>query len=139
MFDKIAYRYDILNHILSFGVDKYWRRKAIKLTNISNNSLVLDLACGSGDFSKVILKYEPKFIVGIDVSKVMLGKFKRKLNSLSTIQAIAEAIPLKSNSFTNIIIAFGVRNFYNINKALKNCYDILQFNGKLTILEFQLP
>ncbi|MBN2572188.1 MAG: ubiquinone/menaquinone biosynthesis methyltransferase [Ignavibacteriales bacterium] len=141
IFDRIAKRYDLLNHILSIGIDKYWRRKAVKLSNISNKSIVLDLACGSGDFTKAIMKYQPKKIICADISEFMLRKLKKKkgLKSIDAIQTKAEAIPFRVNYFTNIFIAFGVRNFYNINEGLKNCYDILQFKGNLTILEFQLP
>ncbi len=141
IFDSIAYRYDFLNHLLSFGVDKYWRRKALKLSRLNEDSIVLDVACGTGDFAIQARKYNVKQIFGADFSRNMLKLFKQKSEWINgnTVQMAAEYIPLKNNSITNITVAFGVRNFYDIQKGFKSFYNVLSEKGKATILEFRMP
>lgn len=141
IFDSIAYRYDFLNHLLSFGMDKYWRRKALKLSGLNESSLVLDIACGTGDFAIQAKKYNVKKIIGADFSHNMLKIFNHKSEWIkgSTVQMTAEYIPLKNNSVTNITVAFGVRNFYDIEKGFKSFHQVLTQNGKATILEFRMP
>jgi len=127
IFDSIAFRYDLLNHLLSFGMDFYWRKKALKLTTINDNSKLLDIACGTGDFAIA--------------AKNMLELFYKKANWISgrTLQMVAEKIPLKSESVSNITVAFGVRNFYNIEEGFQSFYRILTPEGQVTILEFRMP
>ena len=141
IFDSIAYRYDFLNHLLSFGIDKYWRRKALKLSGLNNESIVLDVACGTGDFAIEAEKHNVKKIYGADFSHNMLKLFKQKSDWINgnTVQMAAEFIPLKNNSVTNITVAFGVRNFYDIEKGFKSFYEVLSEKGKATILEFRMP
>ena len=141
IFDSIAFRYDLLNHLLSFGIDFYWRKKALKLTSLNNNSKLLDIACGTGDFAIVARKMGVKNIFGADLSKNMLGLFLKKSNWISgrTVQMVAEKIPLKNESVTNITVAFGVRNFYNIQEGFKSFHRILASEGQVTILEFRMP
>ncbi len=141
IFDSIAYRYDLLNHLLSFGVDKYWRRKALKLSRLSAESIVLDVACGTGDFAIEAKKHNVKKIYGADYSHNMLKLFKTKSDWINgnTFQMAAEFIPLKNNSVTNITVAFGVRNFYDIEKGFKSFHKVLTEKGKATILEFRMP
>jgi demethylmenaquinone methyltransferase / 2-methoxy-6-polyprenyl-1,4-benzoquinol methylase len=141
IFDSIAYRYDFLNHLLSFGIDKYWRRKALKLSKLNGESIVLDVACGTGDFAIQAQKYKVKKIIGADFSHNMLKIFSQKSSWIkgNSVQMAAEFIPLKNNSVTNITVAFGVRNFYDIQKGFNSFYDVLSENGKTTILEFRMP
>jgi demethylmenaquinone methyltransferase/2-methoxy-6-polyprenyl-1,4-benzoquinol methylase len=141
IFDSIAFRYDFLNHVLSFGMDFYWRKKALKLTTINDNSKLLDIACGTGDFAIAARKMGAKNIFGADLSKNMLELFSRKASWISgrTLQMVAEKIPLKDESVTNITVAFGVRNFYNIEEGFKSFYRILTPEGQVTILEFRMP
>ncbi|MCX7798676.1 MAG: bifunctional demethylmenaquinone methyltransferase/2-methoxy-6-polyprenyl-1,4-benzoquinol methylase UbiE [Melioribacter sp.] len=141
LFDSISYRYDFLNHLLSFGVDFYWRKKAIELSKLNSNSILLDVACGTGDFSIVAKEIGVNKIFGLDLSFKMLKIFSKKaLWSIGNIvQSTAEDLPFKDNSFTNIIVAFGVRNFYDIQKSFQSFYRVLKSNGKVTILEFGLP
>lgn len=141
IFDSIAFRYDLLNHLLSFGLDFYWRKKAIKLSKMNKQSVLLDIACGTGDFAIAARKIGVKNIYGADFSKNMLKLFTKKSEWISgrTIQTTAEKIPFKNDSVTNIVIAFGVRNFYDISEGFKSFYRILNKEGKVTILEFRMP
>lgn len=141
IFDSIAFRYDILNHLLSFGLDFYWRRKALKLSSFNNNSKLLDVACGTGDFAIAAKKMGLKNILGADYSKNMLEIFSKKSEWISgrTIQMVAENIPIKNESVSNITVAFGVRNFYDIEKGFNSFYRILTSDGQVTILEFRMP
>lgn len=141
IFDSISYRYDFLNHLLSGGVDFYWRKKALKLSNINENTILLDVACGTGDFAIAAKKMGVQKIVGADLSLNMLKLFNRKSDwsKGNLVETVAEEIPFKDNSFTNITVAFGVRNFYDILEGFKSFNRILKTNGKATILEFRLP
>jgi demethylmenaquinone methyltransferase/2-methoxy-6-polyprenyl-1,4-benzoquinol methylase len=141
MFDSIAYRYDLLNHLLSAGIDRYWRKRALELTGINTNSKLLDVACGTGDFSITAAKQGVTNIFGADLSMNMLQLFESKFSSIKgkSVQAAAEQFPFKSESFSNITVAFGVRNFYDIEKGFKSFYNSLNQNGKVTILEFRMP
>lgn len=141
MFDSISGKYDFLNHTLSAGIDIYWRNKAISLTEIKNNSKILDLACGTGDFALAIMNKFPVDIYGADLSINMLKLFykKNKYFQGKNVQTIAEIMPFKNHVFNNITVAFGVRNFYDLEKAFEEFYRILINEGKVTILEFRLP
>jgi demethylmenaquinone methyltransferase/2-methoxy-6-polyprenyl-1,4-benzoquinol methylase len=141
IFDSIAYRYDFLNHLLSFGIDNYWRRKALKLTKVGSESILLDVACGTGDVAIEASKQGVKKIIGADYSHNMLELFKKKQSWIDgkVVQTVAEQMPFKDNSFTNISVAFGVRNFYEIKEGFKSFHRVLKAGGKATILEFQLP
>ena len=141
IFDSIAYRYDLLNHLLSFGLDFYWRKRALKLTGMTPNSILLDVACGTGDFAIAANKMGVENIFGTDFSKNMLELFSTKADWIAgrTVQMVAEAMPLKNNSVTNITVAFGVRNFYDIVEGFKSFHRVLNNGGKATILEFRLP
>jgi demethylmenaquinone methyltransferase / 2-methoxy-6-polyprenyl-1,4-benzoquinol methylase len=129
IFDSIAVRYDLLNHLLSFGIDQYWRKKALRLTELNPQSILLDVACGTGDVAITAKKMGVKNIFGADYSHNMLTLF----------QMVAEYIPVKEEYITNITVAFGVRNFYDIQKAFDSFYTILKSGGKATIIEFAMP
>ncbi len=120
IFDSIAFRYDLLNHLLSFGIDYRWRRKALKLSQLNDQSMLLDVACGTGDFAIDAYKMGVRKIIGADFSYNMLKLFSKKSDWIigKTIQMVAEQMPFKNNSFTNITVAFGVRNFYDIQIGL---------------------
>ena len=141
IFDSIAFRYDLLNHLLSFGLDFYWRKKALKLTSMTGKSVLLDVACGTGDFAIAAKKMGVENIFGADFSKNMLRLFSNKSDWITgrTVQMVAEVMPLKNDSVTNITVAFGVRNFYDISEGFKSFLRILTPGGKATILEFRLP
>ena len=141
IFDSIAWRYDFLNHLLSFGMDIYWRRKALKLTGFNSESILLDVACGTGDVAIEARRQGVKNIFGADFSSNMLKLFKKKSDwiKLKTIQMVAENLPVKDESVTNITVAFGVRNFYDIQEGFNSFYRILKKDGKATIIEFRMP
>ena len=141
IFDSIAGKYDFLNHLLSFGVDHYWRRKALKLSRVSSESILLDVACGTGDVAIEAYKQGVRNIVAADFSYNMLGLFWEKSEWIKgkSVQTTAEQMPFKNNSFTNIAVAFGVRNFYDIKEGFKSFHRILKQNGKATVIEFQMP
>jgi len=141
IFDSIAGKYDFLNHLLSFGFDFYWRRKALKLTKLNSESILLDIACGTGDVAIQAKKMGVEKIFGADFSHNMLRLFNEKSDWIKgkSIQMVAEYIPLKDESVTNITVAFGVRNFYDIQQAFISFYRVLKTNSKATIIEFRMP
>jgi len=141
IFDTISPQYDFLNHFLSAGIDFYWRKKALQLSGVNKDTVLLDVACGTGDFSIAAKKMGVGNIVGVDLSKNMLNHFLEKVDWSRgyLVQSVAESMPFKGNIFTNITVAFGVRNFYDIKKGFESFYDVLKPNGKVTILEFRLP
>ncbi len=141
IFDNIAGRYDFLNHFLSFGLDFYWRKKALKLTGLNAESILLDIACGTGDVAIQAQKMGVKTIYGADFSYKMLKLFDKKSKWVDghLVQMVAENIPFKDESVTNITVAFGVRNFYDIQEGFNSFYRILKPKGKATIIEFRMP
>ena len=141
MFDNIAGRYDFQNHFLSFGLDFYWRKKALKLTGLNSDSILLDVACGTGDVAIQAKKMGVQKIFGADFSHNMLKLFDKKSEWVDgkLVQMVAEKIPFKDNSVTNITVAFGVRNFYDIQEGFNSFYRILKPNGKATVIEFRMP
>jgi demethylmenaquinone methyltransferase/2-methoxy-6-polyprenyl-1,4-benzoquinol methylase len=141
IFDSIAWRYDFLNHLLSFGMDIYWRKKALKLSELNYESILLDVACGTGDVAIEARRQGVQNIFGADFSFNMLKLFEEKSHWIKSraVQMVAENIPLKDESVTNITVAFGVRNFYNIQEGFDSFYRILKNGGKATIIEFRLP
>jgi demethylmenaquinone methyltransferase / 2-methoxy-6-polyprenyl-1,4-benzoquinol methylase len=141
IFDTIAFRYDLLNHLLSFGVDIYWRKKALQYTGMNSESVLLDVACGTGDVAITAYKTGVRNIYGADFSYNMLQLFEKKSPWIKgrCLQMTAEELPLKDNSVTNITVAFGVRNFYDIGKGFESFHRVLCPEGKATIIEFRLP
>lgn len=141
MFDNIAGRYDFLNHFLSFGLDIYWRKKALKLTELNSESILFDVACGTGDVAIEARKLGVQKIYGADFSHNMLRLFEKKSHWINghLVQMVAENIPVKNESVTNITVAFGVRNFYDIQQGFNSFYRILKPNGKATVIEFRMP
>lgn len=141
IFDSIAFRYDFLNHFLSFGIDHYWRKKALKLTGIHSDSILLDIACGTGDVAIRAKKMGVSKIYGADFSHNMLKLFNKKSSWIvgRNVQMVAENIPFKDETVTNITVAFGVRNFYDIQKGFDSFFRVLKNDGKATVIEFRMP
>lgn len=147
MFDNISPKYDLLNHLLSLGIDVLWRKKAIRLLRKRQPKprLMLDVATGTGDFALEALSLHPDKIVGIDISAGMLevGRQKIKKQGLSDriemLQADSENLPFEDNMFDAVIVAFGVRNFENLPKGLREINRVLKPGGVVTILEFSQP
>ncbi len=145
MFDNIAGKYDFLNHFLSLGIDKVWRRKAVKKLKSLNPKKILDIACGTGDFSIEALKLIPKEVIGIDISIEMLkvGNEKIKKKKLENIITLklgdSENLEFEDDYFDAAIVAFGVRNFETLQKGLKEIFRVLKPGGVFIVLEFSKP
>lgn len=146
MFNKIAFRYDFMNRFLSAGIDKGWRRKALKLLVKENPKVILDVATGTGDVA--IMAYEllkPDKITGIDISGKMLEIGREKVLKLGLEPYIelqsgdSEAINFPDDTFDAVTVAFGVRNFEHLEQGLAEIKRVLKPSGKLVILEFSKP
>ncbi len=146
MFDNIAPYYDFLNHFLSLGIDKSWRRKAVKVLEKDNPKKILDVATGTADFAIEANKHlQPESIIGVDISEEMLSIGRTKIakkgleNIIQLQSGDSENLPFEDNSFDAIIVAFGVRNYENLEKGLKEMNRVLKRGGKLVVLEFSRP
>jgi len=145
MFNNISAKYDFLNHFLSLGIDKLWRKKAVKMLEEIKPLRVLDIATGTGDFALESLRLHPNKIIGLDISEGMLevGRQKMKRKKVDHIITLSlgdsEDIPFESNSFDALTVGFGVRNFENLEKGLSEMLRVLKPSGKAIILEFSKP
>ena len=145
MFDNISARYDFLNHFLSLGIDKIWRRKAIKQLRSIPVKKIIDIATGTGDFAIAALKLNPEEVIGLDISAGMLAvgeqkMIKNKFDSIIKMQlGDSENIPYDSNYFDALTVGFGVRNFENLELGLTEMLRVLKPGGKAVILEFSKP
>lgn len=146
MFDDIALKYDFLNHFLSFGIDKRWRNQLVKSLNSSHHQLILDLATGTADLAiKIAQSLENSRVTGIDISENMLriGVLKVQKNNLSDRIELkkgdAENLEFEDQTFNAATVAFGVRNYENLNQGLKEMLRVLKPGGKIAILEFSMP
>lgn len=146
MFDQIAFRYDLMNRFLSGGIDRYWRRRAIKELVSLKPQKVLDVATGTADVAIMTYKYlKPEKIIGIDISEGMLQLGRKKVAKLLLNRHIelesgdSEAIKYSDNTFDAITVAFGVRNFEHLEKGLSEMLRVLKPGGKLVVLEFSKP
>lgn len=146
MFDKIAFRYDFLNRFLSVGIDVSWRKKALKQLEALQPKYILDVATGTGDVAILAEKMlHPVKVTGIDISEGMLQIGRKKLERLGLQDKIellagdSEKIKFAGNSFDAITVAFGVRNFQNLEDGLTEMLRVLKPGGKLVVLEFSRP
>jgi demethylmenaquinone methyltransferase/2-methoxy-6-polyprenyl-1,4-benzoquinol methylase len=145
MFDNISDNYDGLNRIISFGIDLKWRRKVIEMVKKTNPKYILDVATGTGDLAIALADSDAKKIIGLDISAGMLqvGKDKiqkKKLNKrIEMIQADSENLPYPDHTFDAITVAFGVRNFENLEKGLSEIYRVLSPGGVFVVLETSVP
>ncbi len=145
MFNNISGKYDFLNHFLSLNIDKIWRKKALKELAKYKPENILDIATGTGDLAINALKIMPKAeITGVDISEGMLEVGRKKLKALSITQiklekGDAENLQFEDKSFDGAMVAFGVRNFENLNAGLKDIFRILKPGKALIVLEFSQP
>lgn len=145
MFNDIAHRYDLLNHLLSGGTDIYWRRRAISKLNISPDSLVLDIACGTGDLAFTTQKLKKSTVIGLDIATKMLVLAKQKsidkniTDKINFLAGDGERIPFADKTFDAVTVAFGVRNMGDVKKNLSEMSRVLKPGGELIILEFSTP
>ncbi len=145
IFDDISHRYDFLNHILSFGLDYYWRKKLVQYTELQNTHKLLDVATGTGDVIFEFLKKYNVKIIGLDYAYNMTRIAKNKATKLGYsentlfIQGDAEFLPFSNDAFDRLTISFGFRNIGNYDVALKEFQRVLKPGGQLLILEFSEP
>lgn len=145
MFDTISKEYDNLNRVISFGIDIKWRNKVVEIVGNTKPETVLDIATGTGDLAINLTKTSAKKIVGLDISDGMLEVGRTKINKLQLnnkiemVLADSEELPFEANSFDAITVAFGVRNFENLEKGLGEIYRVLKPGGTFVVLETSVP
>jgi len=145
MFNNISGRYDFLNHFLSLGIDKLWRKKAVRELKQLQPKRILDIATGTGDFALELLKLKPEQVIGLDISSGMLEVGREKMkkrkvdNVIEMVLGDSESIPYADGHFDALTVAFGVRNFENLEKGLSEMLRVLRPGGKAVILEFSKP
>ena len=145
MFDTISTNYDGLNRVISFGIDVKWRRKVVNLVDNTNPESILDIATGTGDLAINLTKTGATKIVGLDLSEGMLEVGRKKIREkglsekIEMVQGDSEALPFEDNSFDAITVAFGVRNFEDLEKGLSEIFRVLKPGGIFVVLETSVP
>ena len=147
MFDNIAPTYDRLNHVLSFNIDRIWRRRVMRIVRNEQPKVVMDIATGTGDLAIAMAKrIEQARILGVDLSEEMLRVAELKISKLGLTERIsltkgdAENLDMVAAESVDVVtVAFGVRNFENLEKGLSELYRTLKPGGKLVVLEFSIP
>jgi demethylmenaquinone methyltransferase/2-methoxy-6-polyprenyl-1,4-benzoquinol methylase len=145
MFDTISGNYDGLNRVISFGIDVKWRKKVLQIVKASNPKTILDIATGTGDLAILMAETKAEKIIGLDISVGMLEVGKQKIASQKLSQKIemmvgdSEKMPFEDNTFDAITVAFGIRNFENLEKGLAEILRVLKPNGTFVILETSNP
>jgi len=145
MFDTISKEYDGLNRVISFGIDIKWRKKVVEIVNKQQPDTILDIATGTGDLAINLAKTSASKIIGFDISPGMLEVGKKKITHKQLDQKIemvlgdSEKMPFDDNSFDAITVAFGIRNFENLEQGLSEILRVLKPNGVFVILETSVP
>lgn len=145
MFDTISGNYDNLNRVISFGIDVKWRKKVLNLVARTNPNTILDIATGTGDLAILMAQTQAKKIIGLDISAGMLEVGVKKIydkslsNRIEMVLGDSENIPFEDHYFDAITVAFGVRNFENLEKGLSEILRVLKPNGVFVILETSIP
>lgn len=145
MFNQIAGSYDFLNHFLSFGIDILWRRKLVKMLQPQNPKQILDVATGTGDLAITATQIKNVKIVGVDIAEDMLAVGRSKIQRKGLSDKIelkfgdSENLPFDKGMFDAAMVAFGVRNFENLDLGLSEMNRVLKKNAKIYILEFSMP
>ncbi|HYE58023.1 MAG TPA: ubiquinone/menaquinone biosynthesis methyltransferase, partial [Rhodothermales bacterium] len=145
MFDGIAARYDLLNRVLSFGIDRLWRRRAINWLIEDRPRRILDVATGTGDLALAALRLGPEKVVGVDLSEGMLVVGREKVarrgatERVTLLQADATHLPFEDGHFDAVLVAFGVRNFEDLDAGLAEIGRVLRAGAPLVVLEFSQP
>tara|TARA_B100000965_G_scaffold395364_1_gene408786 strand:+ start:577 stop:1281 length:705 start_codon:yes stop_codon:yes gene_type:complete len=141
VFNQVFDQYDLMNDFMSFGVHRLWKKNLLNMMNPSKNNKLIDVACGTGDIANLFLNNinENSEITCVDPNGGMIKKGKEKLNkfkNLNWVNAPAEKLPIKDNSFDFYTISFGLRNTKNLNMALSEAYRVLKPGGRYLCLEF---
>jgi demethylmenaquinone methyltransferase/2-methoxy-6-polyprenyl-1,4-benzoquinol methylase len=146
MFNNISKTYDFLNHFLSLGIDIIWRKQAINELKKDQPQLILDVATGTGDFAFEALSIlKPKKIIGVDISQGMLDIAQQKITKRNLSDKFevklgdSEKLPFENNQFDAVTVAYGVRNFENLEVGLADIQRVLKPGGKAVVLEFSKP
>ncbi len=145
MFDTISKEYDGLNRVISFGIDVKWRKKVVQIIGDTHPKSILDIATGTGDLAINLTKTKASQIIGLDISEGMLNVGRQKIEKLQLSDLIemklgdSEKIPFEDNSFDAITVAFGVRNFEDLEKGLSEIYRVLKTGGTFVVLETSVP
>ena len=146
MFDAIAFRYDQLNHLLSLGIDRSWRRKVVRRVKSLGAHRILDVATGTGDLALMMARACPAATIeGIDLSEQMLAIGQQKVELAGLEQRIflsqgdAESLSIENDSYDCVTVAFGVRNFEDIDRGMAEIWRVLRPGGRVFVLEFGLP
>ncbi|NKI27387.1 bifunctional demethylmenaquinone methyltransferase/2-methoxy-6-polyprenyl-1,4-benzoquinol methylase UbiE [Arenibacter sp. 6A1] len=145
MFDNISGDYDGLNRVISFGIDIKWRKRVVAIIGKTNPKNILDIATGTGDLAINMVKTGAKEIIGLDISPGMLAVGKKKIadkNLDKTIKMVvgdSEKLPFQDNTFDAVTVAFGVRNFENLEVGLSEIYRVLKPTGTFVVLETSVP
>ena len=145
MFDTISNEYDGLNRVISFGIDVKWRNKVVALVGETYPNSILDIATGTGDLAINLVKTKAEKIVGLDISEGMLNVGRKKITKKNLNQTItmmvgdSENLPFEDDTFDAITVAFGIRNFENLEKGLSEILRVLKPNGIFVILETSVP
>lgn len=145
MFNNISRRYDFLNHLLSLGIDRGWRKKAIRFLKPVNPQIILDVATGTGDFALQSLSLNPRKVVGVDISEGMLDIGRKKIEKRKLSHKIelrtgdSENLEFPDDTFDAVTVGFGVRNFEDLAKGLTEIRRVLKPGAMLVVLEFSRP
>lgn len=145
MFDAISGKYDFLNHFLSFGIDKLWRRKLVNMLKPFEPKHILDVATGTGDLAIALMRLDPYHIQGVDLSQKMLDVALQKVAQMHYSDVItfdqgdSENLPYNDNSYDAATVSFGVRNFSDPVKGMAEICRVLKSDGRLLVLEFSQP
>lgn len=145
MFDAISGNYDGLNRVISLGIDVKWRKKVVKIVGENHPKQILDIATGTGDLALMMANLNPDKIIGLDISAGMLEVGKQKINKAKLSKKIemivgdSEEMPFENDTFDAITVSFGVRNFANLDKGIKEIARVLKPTGVLVILETSNP
>ena len=145
MFDTISKEYDGLNRVISFGIDIKWRKKVVEIVNKQQPDTILDIATGTGDLAINLAKTSASKIIGFDISPGMLEVGKKKIthkqldHKIEMVLGDSEKMPFDDNSFDAITVAFGIRNFENLEQGLSEILRVLKPNGVFVILETSVP
>ncbi|MFC0604048.1 bifunctional demethylmenaquinone methyltransferase/2-methoxy-6-polyprenyl-1,4-benzoquinol methylase UbiE [Winogradskyella pulchriflava] len=145
MFDTISKEYDGLNRVISFGIDIKWRDMVVNIVSKKKPKNILDIATGTGDLAISLTKTNAEEIIGLDISDGMLEVGRKKIKSknldgiISMVIGDSEDLPFENNTFDAITVAFGVRNFENLEKGLAEILRVLKPNGIFVILETSVP
>ncbi len=141
VFNNVFNKYDVMNDIMSFGIHRIWKRKLIDWMNPKKGDYLIDIASGTGDIAKAFLKrtdYLGK-VACVEPNRLMMDEGKKKLRNLQNVvwyNSIAEKLPFKNETFDTYSVSFGIRNFSDINSAIKEARRVLKIGGRIICLEF---